>query len=215
MDILGPLPRTKHGNRFLLVISDRYSKVTKTVSLRTVTAISVARAFCNHWANVYGPPVSLLTDTGPQFTAKFFQAVCGELGIQKVFTTAYHLQTNGKLERYNRTILASLRGYIAARQDDWDYYTSTVTFAYNCRVHLSLGMPPFELALLRPRPSLSLKALPRTEEVTPMMEKIDFLEQVKTLRLRANGNMHKAQVRYNRNYDCGVQPKNDKLRERD
>jgi hypothetical protein len=45
MDILGPLPRTKHGNRFLLVISDRFSKVTKTVPLRTVTALSVARAF--------------------------------------------------------------------------------------------------------------------------------------------------------------------------
>jgi hypothetical protein len=48
MGILGPLPRTKHGNLFLLVISYRYSKVTKTVPLRTVTAISVARAFCDH-----------------------------------------------------------------------------------------------------------------------------------------------------------------------
>jgi Integrase zinc binding domain len=44
MDILGPLQRTKHGNRFLLVISDRYSKFTKTVPLRTVTSLSVARA---------------------------------------------------------------------------------------------------------------------------------------------------------------------------
>jgi Integrase core domain len=111
MDILGPLPRTKHGNRFLLVVSDRYSKVTKTVPLRTVTALSVARAFCYQWAYVYGPPVSLLTDNCPQFTAKFFQAVCGELGIQKVFTTAYHPQTNGQVERHNRTILASIRGY--------------------------------------------------------------------------------------------------------
>jgi Integrase zinc binding domain len=63
MDILGPLPRTKHGNRFLLVIADRYFKVTKTIPLRTVTALSVSRAFCDHWAYVYGPPVSLLTDT--------------------------------------------------------------------------------------------------------------------------------------------------------
>jgi hypothetical protein len=53
IDIIGPLPRTKHGNRFLLVISDRYSKVFKTVPVRTVTALSVARAFCDHWAYVY------------------------------------------------------------------------------------------------------------------------------------------------------------------
>jgi hypothetical protein len=57
------------------VISDRYSKVMKTVPLRIVTALSVARAFCDHWAYVYGPSVSLLTDNGPQFTAKVFQAV--------------------------------------------------------------------------------------------------------------------------------------------
>jgi transposase InsO family protein len=98
MNIMGLPTRTKNGNRFLLVISDRYSKVTKTVPLRIVTALSVARAFCDHWAYVYGPPVSLLTDPGPQFTAKFFQAVCSELGIRKIFTAAYHPQTNGQVE---------------------------------------------------------------------------------------------------------------------
>jgi Integrase zinc binding domain len=43
MEIIGPLPRTKHGNRFLLVIADRYTKVTRTVPLSTVTALSVVR----------------------------------------------------------------------------------------------------------------------------------------------------------------------------
>jgi Integrase zinc binding domain len=45
MDILGPLPRTKQGNRFLLVIADRFSKVTKSIPLRALTALSVARMF--------------------------------------------------------------------------------------------------------------------------------------------------------------------------
>jgi Integrase zinc binding domain len=54
MDILGPLPKSKHGNLFLLVITDRYSKVTQTVPLRAITALSVARAFCEQWVYVYG-----------------------------------------------------------------------------------------------------------------------------------------------------------------
>jgi hypothetical protein len=58
-----------------------------------------------------------------------------------------------KVERYNRTILVALRAYVAKRQYDWDDYTSAVTFAYNCRVQSSLGMPPFELIISRP-PSL-------------------------------------------------------------
>jgi Integrase zinc binding domain/Integrase core domain len=93
IDILGPLPKTAHGNRFLLVISDRFSKLTRTVPMRTNTALAVAKAFCDHWVFAYGPPRFLLSDNGTQFTAKLFVEVCRELGIAKVFTTAYRKLT--------------------------------------------------------------------------------------------------------------------------
>jgi hypothetical protein len=72
MNTLGPIPRTRHGNRFILVISDRFSIVTKTVPVRTVTVLSVARAFCDHWAYAYGPPLSLLTGNCPQLQRNVF-----------------------------------------------------------------------------------------------------------------------------------------------
>jgi hypothetical protein len=132
MDMLGPLPKTEHGNRFLLVISDRFSKLTRTVPLRTITALGVAKAFCYAWVFSYGTPRYLLTDNGTQFNAKFFLSFCRELGISKIFTTAYHPQTNGQVERFNRTSINSLRGYVERRQTDWDEYTSDITFGYNC-----------------------------------------------------------------------------------
>jgi transposase InsO family protein len=92
------------------VNGDAWLTVPVIPTLYRPLALPRSASFCDHWAYVYGPPVSLLTDNGPQFTAKFFQAVCSELGIRKIFTTAYHPQTNGQVERYNRTILASLRG---------------------------------------------------------------------------------------------------------
>jgi transposase InsO family protein len=52
--------------------------------------------------------------------AKIFLAVCRELGIAKIFTTAYHPQTNGQVERVNRTIINSLQCYVERRQNDWD-----------------------------------------------------------------------------------------------
>jgi hypothetical protein len=55
MDILGPLPKTERGMHFLLVISDRFSNLTRTVPLRTITALVVAKAFCDAWVFSYGP----------------------------------------------------------------------------------------------------------------------------------------------------------------
>jgi transposase InsO family protein len=94
MDILGLLPKKEHGNRFLLVIYDLFSNIIRTVPLRTITALVVAKTFCDAWVYSYGHPRYQLMDNGTQFNAKFFLAVFRELGIAKIFTTAYHPQTN-------------------------------------------------------------------------------------------------------------------------
>lgn len=72
IDLLGPLTKTKRGNRFLLVITDRFTKLTQVVPLRRIDAYTVAVAFTVHWVFHYGPPESLLSDNGAQFAAKFF-----------------------------------------------------------------------------------------------------------------------------------------------
>ena len=211
IDILGPLPKTAHGNRFLLVMTDRFSKLTRTVPLRTTTALVTAKAFCEHWVFCYGPPRYVLSDNGPQFAAKFFQAVCRELGIEKVFSSAYHPQTNGQVERFNRTILNSLRGYLAERQGDWDEYTAALTFGYNCRIHTSLGLAPFELVLSRPPPPLSVETPESGNEDTPETVKMCLLQQLRNLLPVARERLAEAQGRYKRNYDRHVRPKNDSI----
>ena len=75
IDILGPLTKTKKGHRFLLVMSDRFSKLTQVVPLRRIDAYTVAVAFVEAWVFKYGPPKTGISDNGKQFAAKFFQAV--------------------------------------------------------------------------------------------------------------------------------------------
>ena len=147
LDILGPVTKNGQGNRFLLVISDRCSKLTKSVPLTSISAYRVASAFCEHWVFVYGPPSYLLSDNGAQFTAKFFHHVCNILGIGNLYTTTYHPQTNGKVERFNRTILAALRKYVREERKTWDLFSHAVMYAYNTQPHASTGYPPFELVL--------------------------------------------------------------------
>ena len=76
MDLIGPLKKTRTGKRFIFVITDRYSKLTRAVSMSTTTAPDIAAAFLNNWGFVYGVPNTILTDNGPQFIAEFFECIC-------------------------------------------------------------------------------------------------------------------------------------------
>ena len=120
IDILGPLERSAaDGSRYILVMTDRFSKLTKAVPLKKITAHKVAQAFLEHWCFNYGFPAMLLSDNGSQFTAALFKTVCTELGIRQLFTTAYHPQTNGQVERFNRTILAGIRAFRDGNPKCW------------------------------------------------------------------------------------------------
>jgi hypothetical protein len=78
------------------------------------------------------------------------------------------------VEQYNWKMLAALRAYVSKRQDDWDEFTSAVTYAYNCRVHSSLGMANFVLSF---PPTLYIFGdKPRNEEVCVGTAKQELLE---------------------------------------
>jgi Chromo (CHRromatin Organisation MOdifier) domain len=171
LDILGPLPKTEHENMFLIVITDRFSMLTRTVPLRVISALAVA----------------------------------------KDFTTAYHPQTNGQVERYNRTIVNALRGYVLERQNDWDEFTSAITFSYNCKVHSSLGLAPFELVLPRPPPPLSVESSETVSESKPENASLHFLHRLKELQPLAQRRLAEAQARYKAAFDRSVRDKNKDL----
>ena len=128
LEIFGELPRTPKGNRYLLVISDRYSKRNRTVPLKKITAETVAQAFVSHWVFVYGALVKLLSDSGSQFISRGFLAVCKILRVEGVLTTAYHPQANGQVERFNRILVSSLWYYLPDNQCDWDLFTDSITY---------------------------------------------------------------------------------------
>jgi len=101
MDLLGPLPTSENGFRFILVICDRFTKLTRVFPLRETTALVIASVFLDHWVGAYGFPDTVLTDNGPQFAAVFLQGVMGMIGVITNFTTPYQPQTNGQVESFN------------------------------------------------------------------------------------------------------------------
>jgi len=79
---------SKRGNRFNLVITNRFVKLTKCVALRRITAMSVASAVIDAWVSPYGPPDRILSDPGPLFMSNFLISVMKMLGIETVRSTA-------------------------------------------------------------------------------------------------------------------------------
>ena len=134
MGILDDLTRTSRHKRFVLVITERFSKLTTAIPLRTVTAPVVADAFLTHWAFKYGAPKYLLTDIGKHFVAIFFDSVCGLLGAA-LFQCILSPPDNDQTKRFNKTIMERLRHFAADLRKDWDLYIQPLTHSYNMQVH--------------------------------------------------------------------------------
>ena len=84
--------------------------------------------------------------------------MCAILNVENQFTTTYHPQANGQVERYNRTLKAVIKSYLDDHPCDWDLYTPALTYAYNCQPHTSTALAPFELVLSQPTPALPIQA---------------------------------------------------------
>ena len=101
----------------VVVMVDRFTRWPELAAVPNASAEAVADTVIEKFVLRHGCPVQLLSD---QFTSRLFQRMSKRLGVQKIFTTSYHHQTNGQVERSNRFISQSLSAYVEKNQGDWD-----------------------------------------------------------------------------------------------
>jgi transposase InsO family protein len=142
VDILGPLPRSAKGNKYLLVITDCFTKWVEAIPMRNQEAITVAKKFVDEFITRFGTPKQIHTDQGTQFESKLFQELCRLLEIDKTRTTPWHPESDGQVERFNRTLENMLRMFVEESQKDWDQYIPYVLMAYRSSVHESTKRTP-------------------------------------------------------------------------
>lgn len=202
MDILGPVTESTNGNRYILVISDYATRYVIACPMPDQTAKTVATAFVKEVLLKYGGPGKVLTDQGRQFTSGLYAEVCKLFNIKQLRTTAYHPQTDGLVERFNRTMKDLLTSFVYDKPHQWDTCLPFVVFAYNVSVHASTKHSPFYLLFGRD-PSLATDLTPPSK-VRTVGEDGDALAQhwVQALDLAKN-NIKKAQAVQKRNYDQG------------
>ena len=91
----------------------------------------------------YGPPEKLLSDGGKFFVGKMLEKMCKVMGVKKIFTTSYHPQCDGFVERLNRTLLKYLAFFVSCKED-WDLHLKMAVFRYNASVHEATWTTPFK-----------------------------------------------------------------------
>lgn len=147
IDFMGPLPRSnsENGNapkRYLMVIGDYFTKRTEAIPLENLEAKTVARVLIDNFICRFGVPLFLHTDQGASFESQLFQEICQILGIKKTRTTKARPQSDGMIERANRTILNMLSAFVSGHQRDWVEYIPLVMMAYRSSVHESTCTTP-------------------------------------------------------------------------
>ena len=137
MDIVGPLPRTRRGNRFIVVVSDYTTRYPAAVPLRNITAPKVAEVLIDLFSR-HGVPEEILTDQGTNFTSALLGELYQLIGVKALQTSPYHPLTDGLVERM-------LRKTLEGEKRDWDHMLLYVLFAYREVPQATLRLSPFEL----------------------------------------------------------------------
>ena len=145
MDIVGPLPMTKKGYTHIVVATDYLTKWPEARAIINAKASSVVTFFYEDLICRHGCPKVLLTDRGTHFVNEMLDSLCREIGIKHKLSTAYHPQTNGLVERFNRTLCETLAKFANQNKDDWDIYIPSALFAYRTMRQETTRHEPFYL----------------------------------------------------------------------
>ena len=143
MDLIGPLPRTERGNRYILTVVDHFTKHVEAYPLPDQEAVTIARVFMNEFISRFGVPYVIHTDQGANFESNLFKELCKMLNIKKTRTTPYHPQCDGQVERMNRTLIELLALNVENPTENWDLNLGLVLMSYRSAVQSSTGHTPY------------------------------------------------------------------------
>ena len=208
IDVLGA-SGISSGFKYILVIVDSFSRLTRCVALRTKSAKEVCNAFYKHWINYYGCPIALISDNGREFVNNIMSYMLESFKIRMINTSTYHPESNAKVEKCNRTILGVIRRLVNDQPSKWSTHLDAACLAINNSVSLSTHKSPFELTHGIQMTAPSEYRVPRMDSKLPVDEKSaiqHWMENIQLIRSYSKDVMTEAQRVQKMNYDVKTHP---------
>ena len=204
VDCVGPLPKSKTGNEYLLTVMCTSTRFPEAIPLRNIKAKTIVKALTKFFSFV-GAPKAIQSDQGSNFMSGLFQQVMFELGIEQYRSSAYHPESQGALERFHQTLKSMMRTYCFQHGKDWDEGVHMVLFAAREAVQESLGFSPFELvfghSVRGPLKLLKEKWLLEATDINLLDYVSEFKERLHEACKMAHDNLKNSQTRMKTWYD--------------
>ena len=140
--MLGPLPVTPRGYKYILTITDYFTKWVEIFAVPDQTAVTCAQAMLNEVVCRFGCPLAIHSDQGRNFESGIFQELCKIFEIRKTRTSPRNPKCNGHVERFNRTLIGMIKSYLRGEQTNWDINLGCLAGAYRSSPNESTGLTP-------------------------------------------------------------------------
>ncbi|GFX98558.1 hypothetical protein TNCV_1501361 [Trichonephila clavipes] len=157
VDLIGPVdPVSSQGHKYILCLMDQHSRWPEAIPLKSLTAKSTCEALLEIFSRT-GIPEVIVMDNATNFTASLTQEFLKILGACPRFSTPYHPEGNGLIERWNQTLKNMLHHIIREEGRSWHRHIPFLLWAYREVPNATTGTPPFLLMYGRdPKGPLSI-----------------------------------------------------------
>jgi hypothetical protein len=170
MDAKTGLPLTERGNDAFWLFVDYFTGMVEIAptskagnNVKNLLLLFLQYVYKNH-----GMPSKIVSDRDPLFTSDFWKQLWAQLLIKLNMATARNPWTDGKSERYIRTIVEVLRTFCYDNPEDWDTLLPIIQVAFNKTINPITGYSPFQLnKLADPKTPISLILREATTDLNP------------------------------------------------
>ncbi|KAL0218431.1 hypothetical protein P9112_004084 [Eukaryota sp. TZLM1-RC] len=147
VDTIGPLNTDSDGNKYLLVFVDSFTGYSILVPLKELNALETTDALIWNVCAIFGIPMLIHSDNGPEFANESFKIVCNRLAIETSNSIPHYSESKGLVERKHRDVLQCLRKSLIEFNDygNWSIYVPISQLFINSAKSRKTGFTSYEL----------------------------------------------------------------------
>jgi hypothetical protein len=199
IDILGPFPPGVGGKRFVLIIIDYGTKWCIAEPLGQINSGAIINALNKRVLTAFGTPRTIISDQGPQFMSEEFERFLKEEGIEHKPSVAYHQQSNGQVERFNKTLTHMLKKFVGEKKGQWTKFLPEVIWAYNTSRNETTKVTPYRAVFgIDPITKVDRKT---GTDLSTQLHNLDLGKKRAETRAKVKENIERAQVIQKAAYD--------------